>query len=117
MNPERWVPGKLCGTWGAFKSGPVYGGSYHIQRTLVLKANGTYYFLSETNNSGAYGQASGSSEEAGHWWLEGSLLWFQNHLGQTSHRQLDLQNHARNGDPMILLDGQPYVSREKRPPW
>lgn len=115
--PERWVPAKLSGTWGCFKDGPVYGGSYHIQRTLYLKSSGTYYFHSESHNSGAHGQASGASEEAGHWWVEGSLMWFEDHRGQTSSRRLDLQNHPGNSDPMIVLDGENYVSRERRPPW
>ena len=73
------------------------------------------FLSSENYNSGAYGIASSAGQEHGHWWVEGRLLWFEGTGGRGS-RQLDLRN-ARNGDPMILLDGQGYVTRYRRPGW
>lgn len=113
--PARYLPPKLCGTWDCFKSGPVYGGTYHIHRVLQLNADGTFVFTKDNYNSGAFGQASAVTQETGQWWLEGSRLWFSSQEGQY-FRQLDLQN-ARNGDPMIVLDGDNYVTKFKRPSW
>lgn len=110
------VPPKLVGTWGTFSSGPVVGGGFHKSRVLTLNADGTYRMESDSYNSGKFGQVSLAHQEQGRWWLEGSCLWFEGSQGRAS-RRLDLRNHPKTGDPMIVLDGEAYVTRLRRPSW
>jgi len=114
----RVVP-ELCGQWTYYSGGGTYtGGSYSSQRFVVLHPNGTYEYSGESSNSGGNGQAYGDSRDQGRWWIEGETLCAQSSVtGELSRYSLELRNHPKTGDPMIVIDGDAYVTATQRAPW
>ncbi|MBS2040749.1 hypothetical protein JST97_37525 [bacterium] len=111
------VPIELCGQWSYFSGGGTYtGGSYSVQRWVVLNQDGTYIYHGENANGGGNGQAYGDSEDRGRWWIEGETLCTQSVSGQSYQFPIELRNN-KNGDPMIVIDGDPYVTATQRAPW
>ncbi len=37
--------------------------------------------------------------------------------GRVTTYQLEKRNHPKNNDPMLLLDGQSFVTYYQKPPW
>lgn len=114
----RVVP-ELCGQWTYYSGGSTYtGGGYSSQRYVILHPNGTYEYSGESSNSGGHGQAYGSDHDRGQWWIQGETLCARSAVtGQTSQYTIELRNHPKTGDPMIVIDGDAYVTATQRPPW
>jgi len=117
---QQQIPSFLCGTWQYMSWGGTYtGGSYSVQRHFTLYPNGTYEFYAESSNSGGNGNAGGSTRDTGRWWVEGNVqaarLCARNQSGENF--QFELRNHPKTGDPMIVLDGDCYVTATQRQPW
>ena len=112
------VPQELCGRWTYFSGGSTYtGGGYSVERYVVLNPDGTYEYGGESSNSGGNGSAYGSSVDQGRWWIEGETLCGQSSTtGQTVQYSIELYNN-KNGDPMIVIDGDAYVTATQRDPW
>jgi hypothetical protein len=90
---------------------------------IALNGDGTYQYTSEaprTVSIGtiAAGTASPAAGDQGKWWVEGDRIFYSSTTqGQGSYK-LEKKNHPRNtDDPMIVLDGQPYMTSALRQPW
>ena len=87
----------------------------------VQVPDGTYEFYAESSNSGGNGNAGGATRETGRWWVVGNLqaakLCARNQNGENFQFELELRNHPKTGDPMIVLDGDAYVTTTQRQPW
>lgn len=112
------VPAELCGRWTYYSGGGTYtGGSYSVSRWVVLNANGTYEYQGESSNSGGNGQSYGNGYDQGQWWIQGETLCAKSSVtGESTQYPLELRNN-KNGDPMIIIDGDAYVTATQRTPW
>ncbi len=122
VGQQQQVPSFLCGTWQYYSGGGTYtGGSYSVSRYFTLYPNGTYEFVFNNDNSGGNGSASGSGRDTGHWWVVGNVqaakLCARNQSGENFQFELELRNHPKTHDPMIVLDGDAYVTATQREPW
>jgi hypothetical protein len=117
------IPEELAGSWAWITNfNANNGGGRTTSKILTLNANGTYEFHAETDNSG-YGNdfnwgAWSSSNDAGTWTATDSSITFQSQGGKTTTYSLEKKNHPKNvRDPMIVLDGQPFVTYGPKDPW
>jgi hypothetical protein len=91
--------------------------SYRSDRCFVLYANGTYEYSSEVSSSGSAGSSVGSSYDSGRWSATRTTLTaFSQKNGKIVY-PIELRNHPKTGDPMIVVDGDAYVTQTQKRPW
>ena len=106
----------LVGKW-CYMSNLTGTNSYMSSRCFLLNANGTYEYSAESSTSGNYGGTSSQSYDAGRWSAtRNSITAVSNSRGSTTY-PIELRNHPKTGDPMIVVDGDAYVTAYQRRPW
>ena len=106
----------LVGKW-CYMSSLTGSNSYMSSRCFVLNANGTYQYSAESSSGGAYGSTAGQSHDSGRWTATTTTLTaHSNSQGKTVY-PIELRNHPKTGDPMIVVDGDAYVTAYQRRPW
>jgi hypothetical protein len=106
-------PPALCGTWVKMSTGSGYSSS----QSITLYENGTYESSGESSTSGANGSTAGQSGDSGTWRLQGDQIIANSRSEGPMQFTLILRNHPKTGDPMIVLDGDAYVTASPRQPW
>ncbi len=112
------IPMELVGQWCYMNMGT----NSQSSRCVVLNADGTYTFSSESSrsvNTDAFSGGTASQDaDRGTWYVQGDRIYYNSQTtGQGSYR-LEKRNHPKNvNDPMIVIDGEPYVTTTSRPPW
>jgi hypothetical protein len=93
-------------------------GARQSSRCITLNGNGTYTRVGESDSYNPYGGASSQSADSGTWTATETTLTTHSRGGKTTTFRLEKRNHPKNvRDPMIVLDGQPYVTAYNKPPW
>jgi hypothetical protein len=106
----------MVGKW-CYLSSLTGTNSFMSSRCFVLHANGTYEYSAESSTSGAAGSTAGQSWDTGRWTATRSTLTaFSNSQGKIVY-PIELRNHPRTGDPMIVVDGDAYVTAYQKRPW
>jgi hypothetical protein len=111
----------LVGKWCWTNTTTTNTGGSSNSECIVLQANGTYQYAAErsmdTNTNAFYGGTSSQSGDQGRWWVQGDRIYYDSQTrGQGSYR-LERRNHPKTGDPMIILDGDSYVTFYQKAPW
>jgi hypothetical protein len=115
---EGTVAQELVGKW-CYMSNSLSSSS---NKCIILNADGTYIYNSETSRSvntpEVYGGTASQGADRGTWYVQGDRIYYNSPTqGQGSYR-LEKRNHPKNaGDPMIVLDGEAYVTATLREPW
>ena len=111
-------PPELVGTWiwiSSFQA--TNGGGSQSGRQLTLLADGGFSYVANSSSSNPYGGTAGQSSERGTWSATADALTLVTGGVPRTYR-LEKRNHPRNRqDPMIVLDGQAYVTATFKPPW
>lgn len=121
-NGQRNVPQELAGKWCWVNVNSTNSGGSSSDACITLNGNGTYTYYSERSmsvNTNAFnGGTNSQNSDQGQWWVQGDRIYYNSQTqGQGSYR-LEKRNHPRNvNDPMIVLDGQPYVTQFQKAPW
>lgn len=115
------VPQELVGKWcWTNTSGNSSGGSSSSQ-CIVLNANGTYEYNSErsmdSNTNAGYAGTSSQSADRGTWWVQADRLHYNSQTKGQGSYLLQKMNHPKTKDPMIVLDGEPFVTFFQKAPW
>jgi len=114
--PREGIIPEFVGTW-CYMSSLTGSNSYMSSRCFTLYANGTYEFKSESSTSGGYGSTAGQGYDSGRWTAtRNSITAISNTNGRTVY-PIELRNHPKTGDPMIVVDGDAYVTSTQRRPW
>lgn len=91
-------------------------------KCITLNADGTYIYNSESSRTVStpdlYGGTASQGGDRGTWYVQGDRIYYNSQTqGQGSYR-LEKRNHPKNvGDPMIVLDGEAYVTATLKAPW
>ena len=110
------VIAEFVGKW-CYLSSLTGSNSYMSSRFFVLNQNGTYEYSAESLSSGSYGSTAGQSYDSGRWTATRTTLTaYSNKNGKVVY-PIELRNHPKNGDPMIVLDGDAYVTAYQKRPW
>jgi hypothetical protein len=91
-------------------------------RCITLRADGTYYYTEgssrSVNTDAISGGTASQGEDRGTWYVEGGRIYYQSQSKGAGSYRLEKRNHPKNvNDPMIILDGEPYVTTTNRAPW
>jgi len=106
----------LVGKW-CYMSSLTGSNSYMSSRCFILNANGTYEYSAESSSGGTAGSTAGQSYDSGRWSATSTTLTaLSNSQGKTVY-PIELRNHPKTGDPMIVVDGDAYVTAYQRRPW
>lgn len=107
---------ELVGKW-CYLSSLTGSNSYMSSRCFVLYANGNYEYSAESSTSGANGSTAGQSYDSGRWTATRTTLTaYSNSQGKIVY-PIELRNHPKTGDPMIVVDGDAYVTAYQKRPW
>jgi len=114
--PGGGVMQQLVGKW-CYMSNLTGSNSRMSNRCFVLNANGTYEYSSETSSSGAYGGTSSQEYDSGRWSATSSTLTANSNKNGQIVYPIELRNHPKTGDPMIVVDGDAYVAAFQKRSW
>ena len=116
VNRDGGMMQALVGKW-CYMSSLTGSNSYLSSRCFVLNANGTYEYSAESSSGGAYGSTAGQSYDSGRWSATATTLTaVSNSQGKVVY-PIELRNHPKTGDPMIVVDGDAYVTAHQKRPW
>lgn len=115
------VAPELVGKWCWTNVNSTNTGGSSSSECIVLNGNGTFEYAAErsmdTNTSSFYAGTSSQSSDRGTWWVQGDRIYYNSQTRGQGSYQLQKQNHPKTGDPMIVLDGEPYVTYFQKPRW
>lgn len=110
-------PRELFGKWCYMSNVNSSGGGRMSNSCFTLHENGTYEYYSETSSSGPIASSASQESDSGTWSVSGNTLTAQSRARGTLTFSLEKRNHPKTGDPMILLDGDAFVTYGQRSPW
>ncbi|MBL8899632.1 MAG: hypothetical protein JNM84_18520 [Planctomycetes bacterium] len=108
---------ELVGRWQYFSSVSLSDGGRATDTMLLLREDGTYLYTSETSSSNPLGGSVSNTRDEGRWSVSGARVTFRSVDGGSKTYALEKRNHPKTGDPMIVLDGQAFVTYFQRAPW
>ena len=110
-------PQELVGKWCYMSNVNSSGGGRMSNRCFTLYANGTYEFYAETSSSGPIASSASQESDSGTWSVSGATITAHSRSRGTLVFPLEKRNHPKTGDPMLVLDGDAYVTYSPRQPW
>jgi hypothetical protein len=114
---DQSIVGKWC--YVSSLNNPSATSSY--SRCIVINGNGTYQYSEENSISGygggGYGGSNSQSADSGSWKVVGNAIHVQSRAEGFKIYSFEKRNHPRNGEPMIVIDGDPYVTYYQKAPW
>ncbi|MBN8576890.1 MAG: hypothetical protein J0L66_08085 [Cytophagales bacterium] len=117
---NRTAP-ELVGKWCWTNVTSTNSGGVSSSTCIVLNGNGTYQYASErsmdTNTDAFFAGTSSQSNDQGTWWVQGDRIFYNSQTRGQGSYQLQKVNHPKTGDPMIVLDGESYVTYYQKPRW
>jgi hypothetical protein len=112
---------ELVGKWCWTNVNATNTGGSSSSECIVLNGNGTFEYASEramdTNTNSFYAGTSSQGSDRGTWWVQGDRIYYNSQARGQGSYQLQKINHPKTGDPMIVLDGEPYVTYFQKPRW
>jgi hypothetical protein len=94
------------------------GGARQSNRCITLNGNGSYQYAGMTDSYNPYGGATSQSNDFGSWTATETTLTTRSSTGRATTYRLEKRNHPKNvRDPMIVLNGEPFVTFFNKPPW
>jgi hypothetical protein len=121
-NGNKRVAAELVGKWCWTNVTSTNSGGTTSEKCIVLNGDGTYTYNSsrsmDTNTDTFYGGTNSRNSDRGTWTADGQNIYYSSQTGQgTGSYKLEKRNHPKNGDPMIVLDGETYVTYYQKNPW
>jgi len=110
-------PRELFGKWCYMANVNVSDGGRMSNSCFTLHENGTYKYYSETSSSGPIASSVSQESDSGTWSVSGNTLIAHSRARGTLTFSFQKRNHPKTGDPMILLDGDAFVTYSQRSPW
>lgn len=111
----------IVGTWCWTNASSTYTSSSSNTRCIVINANGTYQYTYEGSISGSgggyYGGSSSQNADHGTWKLNGNTISIVSANEGAQTLSFQKKNHPKTGDPMIVIDGDAYVTYYQKNPW
>lgn len=111
------TPQELVGKWCYLANVQANDGGRMSERCFVLNSDGTYQYHAETSNSNPYGGSSSETNDSGRWTATATTITAQSNSGQSQTYTLEKRNHPKTGDPMLIVDGDAFVTFYQKQPW
>ena len=110
-------PQDLVGKWCYQSNVNAQGGGRMSNICFTLNADGTYTYYGESSSSNPYGGTASQSSDAGRWTATATSLTARSNSGKTVTYALERRNHPKTGDPMLMVDGDAFVTFYQKRPW
>lgn len=110
-------PQELVGKWCYQANVQAQGGGRQTDICFILNSNGTYEYYGESSSSNPNGGANSQSYDSGRWSATASTLTARSNSGETRTYTLEKRNHPKTGDPMLIVDGDAFVTYYQKQPW
>jgi hypothetical protein len=112
----------IVGTWcWTNASGVNSNATSSSTRCIVINGDGTYQYTYEGSISGYgggyYGGSASQSSDHGTWKLNGNTISVVSANEGAQTLSFQKKNHPKTGDPMIVIDGDAYVTYYQKNPW
>jgi hypothetical protein len=111
----------IVGKWCWIKASGNMQASSSSSKCINISGNGTYTYSAEGSISGYgggyYGGSSSQSADSGTWKIVGNKIHVNSRSQGFQILSFEKRNHPKNGDPMIVIDGDTYVTYNQRPSW
>jgi hypothetical protein len=111
----------ILGKWCWIKASGNIQASSSSSKCININGNGTYTYSAEGSISGYgggyYGGSSSQSADSGTWKVVGNKIHVNSRSQGFQILSFEKRNHPKNGDPMIVIDGDTYVTYNQRPAW
>lgn len=111
------VSEELVGKWCYMSNVNTNDGGRMSNRCITLNGDGTYEYYSETTSSGDNGSTASQESDSGTWSATEDTITANSNAEGTKTYSLEKRNHPKTGDPMIVIDGDAYVTYNQRAPW
>jgi hypothetical protein len=115
------LPQELFGKWCYIANVNANDGGRQSSTCFALNPDGSYQYHAESSSSGqAYGNSWGTAsqtDDAGRWQSTGNTLTATSNSGKVSTYTFEKRNHPKTNDPMLVIDGQAFVTYYQKPPW
>jgi hypothetical protein len=113
---------ELVGKWCYVNVNSYNSGGSISSTCITLNEDGTYEYYSESSRSvntpDLSGGTSSQNSDRGTWYLQGDRIYYNSRTQGSGSYRLEKRNHPKNvNDPMIILDGEAYVTAYNKPPW
>jgi hypothetical protein len=108
---------ELVGKWCYINVNSTYSSSSSSSTCFTLNADGTYEYYSESSRSVEAGSTVSQDSDRGTWSVQADRIYYNSQSRGQGSYQFQKRNHPKNGDPMIVLDGQTYVTFYNKEPW
>ena len=110
-------PPELFGKWCYMANVNTGNGGRISNRCFTLYENGTYDYYSETSSSGPVASSASQDSDSGTWTATATTITRNSRTLGSETYTLEKRNHPKTGDPMIIVDGDAYVTYSPRAPW
>jgi len=118
---SKQVAAELVGKWCYTNLTTTNTGGVSNDECIVLNADGTYQYSMErsmdTNTNAFWAGTNTQGADSGTWSYDGNRIYYNSPTRGSGSFGLQKQNHPKNGDPMIVLDGKAYVTFYQKSPW
>jgi hypothetical protein len=108
---------ELVGKWCYLANVQSNDGGRMSERCFVLNGDGTYEYFAETSSSNPYGGTNSQDYDAGRWKASPTTITAHSNSGETYNYSLEKRNHPKTGDPMLIVDGDAFVTAYQKQPW
>lgn len=110
-------PQELVGKWCYLSNVQASDGGRMSEVCITLNGDGTYEYYGETNSSNPYGGSSSQESDAGRWTATATTITAHSNSGETKNFTLEKRNHPKTGDPMLIIDGDAFVTAYQKQSW
>lgn len=110
-------PAELAGQWCYLSNVNTGSGGRISNICFELSADGRYTYRGETSSSGPVASSASQEYDEGTWTATATTITAHSRSGRVTTFRLEKRNHPKNGDPMLVLDGNAFVTATQRPPW
>lgn len=111
------IPQDLVGKWCYQANVQAQGGGRQSDICFTLKGDGSYEYTGEASNSNPNGGSNSQSWDYGRWSATATSLTAHSNSGETKTYTLERRNHPKTRDPMLMVDGDAFVTYYKKNPW
>jgi hypothetical protein len=115
--PAGAVVPELVGKWCAISNVNANDGGRRSSTCFALNPDGSYSYHSETASSGAFGGSASQLDDAGRWVASASAITATSNSGKVQTFNFVKQNHPKTRDPMLVVNGQAFVTFFQKPSW
>ena len=118
---EEAGPGRIrqemVGKWCWVSVVNAQQGARTSNQCFVLNADGSYQYSGESDSYNPNGGSTSQSADSGTWTATETTLTANSRSRGTIVYAIEKRNHPKTGDPMLVLNGQAFVTFFQHAPW